>query len=39
MKRSHGKVNTRTTPIIQKVNNLNVKEIKIYFGLAPNGSK
>ena len=28
-----------TILFIQKVNNLNVKEIKTYFGLAPNGGK
>ena len=40
MKRLYRKLNTRTTPIIQKkVNIVNVKEIKTYFFLASNDSK
>ena len=42
MKRLHGKQNTKIIPIIHakgEVKNVNVKEIKTYFGLAPNDSK
>ena len=40
MRRLHGKLNTLTTPIIKKnLNNVNVKEIKTYFDIAPNDGK